>query len=410
MRLYNKARKAELLSRYNLDAIVATSPVSVYYFTGFDCWMYRTFREGMDQAGAPESLRQAYAVVPQEGEPILVCGTDVFDFTDEPEVEVRPYGGWKGKPVERGTAQGSVARYRRCVSFEKESPEAALLTSLDSLGVARGRLAVEPGNMNVRTKATLARKDGLTVLDGTQLVRQIRMVKTAEELRRIRAAAEITERGMIKALATAKPGMAAGRMTRVFRQLVSTSGAEVDHFTYSPNGLGMTDREDHIIGNKGCMFIDCGCRYRQYYSDTGTTILLSSGGNKEAAIYERMWNVFESCADELRHGTLPSEILGGFEARYRKQGVKGVDYEGHGIGLEPRETPVIGHTSYRMISDDVSSQDVNAPLEAGMVINLESSLFLPGRASYQLEKTFLIGHRRATEMTPLRKSVLLTCR
>ena len=68
------------MSKHGLKAIVATSPINVYYFSEFDCWMYRGFKEYFHNPGAPDLLMQAYAVVPFEGEPALIVKADTDGF------------------------------------------------------------------------------------------------------------------------------------------------------------------------------------------------------------------------------------------------------------------------------------------------------------------------------------------
>ena len=92
--LYNRKRAAEYLKEYNLAAVVATTPFSVAYFTDFDCWQYRDFRENMATPGASNSLLQTYAVIVPDHDPTLVTSTGSVQFTDELSgIERRTYGG-----------------------------------------------------------------------------------------------------------------------------------------------------------------------------------------------------------------------------------------------------------------------------------------------------------------------------
>ena len=87
--LYNRKRAAEYLEEYNLAAVVATTPFSVAYFTDFDCWQYRDFRENMATPGASNSLLQTYALYAPDHDPVLVTSTGSVQFTDERKTNMK---------------------------------------------------------------------------------------------------------------------------------------------------------------------------------------------------------------------------------------------------------------------------------------------------------------------------------
>ena len=90
-------------------------------------------------------------------------------------------------------------------------------------------------------------------------------------------------------------------------------------------------------------------------------------------------------------GTTPSEVMEVFEKLYEKKGIRDADYQGHGIGLEPREYPIMGRGGAKTVADQVVEQDTDIPLEPDMVISLETSLYEFGRGSYEVERTYVVG-------------------
>ena len=149
--------------------------------------------------------------------------------------------------------------------------------------------------------------------------------------------------------------------------------------------------------------VDCGVMYRQYYSDTGTTVVF--GSNPEAEKTHRaLWEIFESHVDLLAPGKRPSAILTAFARSYEKKRLKGVGYQGHGIGLQTREHPIINYTDHKRISDDVVDISVDIPFEEGMVINIETPMDVHGQGAYQVERTFQITRKGPSELTPKRES------
>jgi Xaa-Pro aminopeptidase len=72
--LYNKERAIQVMEKYGVDALVATLPENVYYFTGFAAWMNRTYKEWQNMPGASTRRGQTYAVFSKErpDNPVLV--------------------------------------------------------------------------------------------------------------------------------------------------------------------------------------------------------------------------------------------------------------------------------------------------------------------------------------------------
>src|SRR5579864_719427 len=70
--LLNRVRAIEFMRHYKLDAIVATSPATITYFTDYFCWLDQLFKEYMTVPGASSEIAQRYAVFPLQGEPALV--------------------------------------------------------------------------------------------------------------------------------------------------------------------------------------------------------------------------------------------------------------------------------------------------------------------------------------------------
>src|SRR5271155_5197631 len=93
--LVNQKRAEELMGRYDIRALIATTSTNVSYFTGYDCWSYRSFRENMMKPGAPESLVQSYGFLSPRRKPVLVTSTFTAPFPVEGGVEIRSYGSVK---------------------------------------------------------------------------------------------------------------------------------------------------------------------------------------------------------------------------------------------------------------------------------------------------------------------------
>ena len=91
-----------------------------------------------------------------------------------------------------------------------------------------------------------------------------------------------------------------------------------------------------------------------------------------------IWETVDEVADFVEPGTTPSAAMERFRRAYERRNIPELDYYGHGIGLEPREYPIMGLGGPRG-RDGVVRTTTEIPLEAGMVISLETSLYEFGK-------------------------------
>jgi Xaa-Pro dipeptidase len=404
--LYNKERANEYLKEHDLKALVATTTFSVAYFTDFDCWQYRDFRENMGTPGASNSMMQCYAVVAPDEEPVLVTGTGSAQFANElPNVRLLTYGGpgVKNFPAKKRDEDRVFTIQRDALASAKPTPQEALLAALEELGVRKGRVGIEYSNLSKASKKHITKHaKKVDWLDATEFARLIRMVKTPEEVARMKKAAEITERGLNKSFETARAGVAASDVYQAYLSEVAHHGAVPDHFIYTPKGLGISSSPNYRFSDGEFQMIDCGVIYKQYYSDTGWTMVIK--GNKEAEkTHQVLFEILQSHLDVLVPGAKPSAILKAFAGSYKKAKLDGVGYQGHAIGLQTREHPVINYTKYKRIADDIVDIGVDIPLEEGMVINIETPMDVRGKGAYQVEMSFHIGKSKPVQLNPKRE-------
>src|SRR5690242_14586506 len=72
MVLVNRDRALGLMRQYSLDALVASSPRNVLYFSDYHCWLDPLFKGYMMRPGAPSDLSHNFAVLPADGDAALV--------------------------------------------------------------------------------------------------------------------------------------------------------------------------------------------------------------------------------------------------------------------------------------------------------------------------------------------------
>lgn len=287
-------------------------------------------------------------------------------------------------------------------------------------------LDVVPVALCERWKSILG-KD--TMEDLTQIIKDVRLVKSEFEIDQTRKSGEIVERVFEKAKGIIKEGMreididaellAEGRkrghqgflrMRGLNQEMMSvyvthgysttiTSGADVPI-----SGIGLT----HAIGQGASVnvvkrgipvIVDYGGGYNGYITDE--TRVYAAGALKE--LFHKPYEVARDIIDETmvfaREGTDATEIFAkafdrvkaaGLQDHFMGHGEGQVAFIGHGLGLEINELPVIT-PRHRMV------------LKEGMVFAFEPKFIFPGEGAIGIEVDFVVrknGLERVTN-TPV---------
>ena len=393
--LFHRARALEYMRRYQLDALVATTPVNVLYFSDYSCWLDSAFKQYMRNPGAPNRWFEFYAVFPLEGEPALVINGTYAPYAAQSWVrDLHLIGSPK---LDTALQPADVAASERHIlellekAQSRASPAEGLLSVLKGLSLSEARIGVELEGMAPETREKIARAlPKASIKDCSSLIRLIRMVKSPEELARLRRAAEIGEQAGMESLALARSGVRFGELTQRYHEQLVRLCAEFDHFDYVERGLGLASATHYELRSDDVMFVDWGCIYQHYFSDTGTTLAVSEPPAELQARHAALRACMAAATDVLRAGVKASAVQAAMQQALADRGVTACRPHGHGLGLEVRDYPIIVPDNGLRIRDDCVDVPSDLTLEADMVINLEASMFLPAAGSLQIEQSFVV--------------------
>ena len=388
--LLNSARALDLMRQARLDALVITSPVNIRYFTDYWLWSDDLFREYMLSPGASSSRLQFYAIYPVDGEPALVLPPlSAANASDSWVKDIYVHG---ESPFERplrppvSSADQILARLSQWT--QAGTPLEAVTAALQHRGLAASRLGVELEGLLPAVQDELRRKlPKAEIADATNLVRLIRSVKSSTEIELLKRSAEINELAALEALRTAGPGLSVKRITETFRIVVARNGANFDHAAFGMQGLGLATEPDWHLTDE-FLFADFGCIYAGYFSDTGFTLAI--GRVELSQEYEALLAGIRAGVSALRPGAPSSLVQGEMKKALADHNIRVCFPHGHGLGLEIRDYPILVPPNGSRIRDGCVDVSSDLSLEAGMVINLEASLWYPGTGSLQVEQTFEI--------------------
>lgn len=394
--LFNRPRAVALMQQHSLDVIVATSAVNVRYFSDYFCWTDSSFKEFMLGSGSSNYSMPIYSVFLKEsGQTILIISPSTA--TDAPRnknVQIYTYG--KPSIDLSGYDPEKVPEQRELFDTLRDSSASSSATDVlinylvsEKLDAARIGLEMEGLNPLFRDRI-LDRLPRAETLDCSELLRVLRMVKSDDEITRLKRAFRVAEGAAMESLSQARAGISMQELINTYKVLIAQGGMDFGHFAYGLQGTGIATQKDYILRRGDFLFVDFGCLNRGYYSDAGLTLAVGDPGSAPQKVYSAFVQCQERAAQLMKPGVKSSAVAEAMHAVLMEKGITGCLPHGHGLGLEIREYPLVYRDNGRRITDgciDISSDIV---LEKDMVPVLEVSLFQFGLGSVHLEKSFRV--------------------
>ena len=402
---FNQARALQWMDECGLDVLIATSPVNVTYFTDYACWITTLLRDYMMSPGTSEHLSAMYAAFSRDERSCLVI--DPMLAVNAADVWVDDLCTYSASGYERAAGAGSQFESDRrlyeslAASAGDESATDALVTWLKTHRLSDSRIGIEMAGLRPDAADQLRRQlPDAQIMDCTNLIRIIRVVKTHTEISLLRKAAQISEDACMAVLDSARPGTAIQELVQGYREQIASRGADFDHYAYAVRGNGIATRVDYTFTEGSYHFIDYGCIYQGYFSDTGLTLAIGEPASHVIDEYEALCDCHERAVAQMRPGARSSTVANAMHAALADAGITDEFPHGHGLGLEVRDYPIIVPDNGLRIADDCIDLPSDLPLEENMVVNLEIGIMRFGCGSTQYEQTLLITADGCEQLTP----------
>jgi len=379
----------EKLRAHNVDGMIVTQNVDLYYFTG--------------------SMQAGYACIPAEGEPVFFVRRSVARAREESSVRVEPLDSM------RSLAERLAGAYPPL----RADASPTLATEFDVLPV-REMQRLEKALPHVRW------------VDGSNWVREIRMIKSSDEIAVIRRAAALVNEAFEHAAARARAGMPEFelmaniehymrlrghlgfmRMRSYNQELITgmvAAGAAAAMPTYfdgpaggqglspaSPQSSGMRP-----IGRNEPILVDIGCCIDGYVIDQTRTMVIGELPPDLMRAYDVAVQILRAVEAKLKPGAICEDLYidalkqaanAGLGDHFMGYGEDRVKFLGHGIGLEIDEFPVL-------------ARGFAYALQPGMVIAIEPKFTFPGRGVVGIENSYLITESGFEKLTFAREGVV----
>ncbi|EAY30237.1 Xaa-Pro dipeptidase, putative [Microscilla marina ATCC 23134] len=231
------------------------------------------------------------------------------------------------------------------------------------------------------------------VTDARPLWLQSRLIKTPEEVNRLRRAVEITEIAFLHTINAVQVGISEKELAIIFNMAVVKAGGDpylavIGAGTYGayPNHIP----GDYCIKAGDLIRWDMGCSYQGYVADIARTTCVGKPNKLQTERWEAVLAGQMAALNAIYPGQLAAEVYSiGMQAA-RENGLPDIKRKhiGHGIGIDMYEPPSI-------------SPNETLSLEAGMVFELEVLFYELGFGSVQVEDTIHVtpdGYERFTTL------------
>jgi Xaa-Pro dipeptidase len=350
-----------LVSDAGLSAILAGVGADMRYLAGY---------------AAMPLERLTMLVIPADGQPSLVV----------PRLESAP----------ARLAPPAAAGLLPVVTWDEGEDAYSLVVSLlrDALGSSAApamRLAVTDDLPARHLLPLRERLEGARLSLASRLLREIRMVKDADEIALLTLAAQAADRVVAAIVAGRLVGRTEADVAREVRERLVDEGHDEAMFAVVGSGPNSAsphhEASDRVIRAGEPIVLDIGGMLGGYGSDTTRTLWVTGGdpSNGPDERFRHLFSVLLSAQAAATRAIRPGVACEAVDAAARRP-IEAARYgeaffhrTGHGIGLEGHEEPYI-------IAGNAE------PLRHGMAFSVEPGIYLPGEYGARIEDIVVCGH------------------
>lgn len=332
------------MTQQGLDAVLITSPKHVYYLTGFYTDPHERFL-GL--------------ILPAVGEPSLIVPA-----------------------LDREAAAAASAVQKIYTHTDVQNPyevlKQTLPTGLNQLGIEKSHMTVD------RFEAMSEVVGASRYVDVEEPLREMRLIKSADEVQRIKHAVELIEEALRETLKTVKPGLTEMEIVAELEYQMKRVGAEGPSFDTmvlagEKSALPHGRPGDRRVQEGELLLFDIGVAANGYVSDITRTFAVGEINDQLRDIYETVLAANEAAIAEVRPGVTFAHLdkTARDVIAARGYGDYFIHRLGHGLGMEVHEYP------------SVHGQN-EEKLRAGMVFTIEPGVYLPGVGGVRIEDNVLV--------------------
>ncbi len=376
-------RIKDVMDREGLDALLAASPENVFYLS--DLPTLYTSPNRLLYVVRNDSPSLCLFLKDGDAKLILTAAAVELAKLHSWVEDIRPYrtGVYIVRPKEQEVKEFAVDAYE------------ALEKTVKELGVKR--IGYDAGVVSKQIADNISRcvKGLVELVDATEVFKELRMIKSEEELRRYRKANEILCKAIWKVISEMRVGVEERELVALIKETILKEGGDSWHQTTiavgPQNGPNIYNQPSGRRLKKGDIVrIDVGCVYRGYSADLSVTVAIGEAPPEAKKIFNVIETAERMLIDECRPGVRACDIfkLGEdyvkkeLDPNYRRGNL------GHGIGIELYDRPFI-------------SANDTTELSPGMTLSIEVPYHKYGLSGFNMEDSVIItksGHEVVSDL------------
>ena len=359
--LLNVPKLRKLMKMEGLSVLMAFSPEDVFYASGF--YPLEPYKE------------LCTAIISREGKTVLLV----------PKYEEGsiPVDCWAGD--QRFYGKYYVERSID-IEVESEDPIKVISSILHEMGVEKGVIGIDiecTTPLTVDLYEKLRKELPKAEFKGAYTIfRELRIIKSNEEIRRIKKAVKALEEALLRTYENVREGITELELVREFKVELIRKGAEC---LFAEMGAGVRSgfptfyQTEYKIKKGDVIHFDVGATVEGYCSDMARNAVLGKPSVKQKRVHEAQLVAQQKVFEAIRPGVMALELFNIAQEAVRKAGYP--EYRrhqmGHGIGLGLHEDPHISPTNDRA-------------LEPGMVLCIEVPYYIANFGGFNLEDVVLV--------------------
>jgi Xaa-Pro aminopeptidase len=362
---FDAKRLDRLMDEAGMDVLLATSKHNVQYMLGG----HRSiFFDYMDAIGVSRYLP---IVVYPKGAPDKAAyfGHRLEGF----QREVKPF--WT--PEAQTNSSGALDTMKRATDY------------LQKAGFAGKRIGIETTFMPMDAGTALRKAlPNADIQDALVVLERQRLRKSPEELAMLRTSSEKVIDSMLATIAQHGPGSTKAEITETLRREEVNRGLTFEYCLIAAGNSHNRAPSPQRWEKGDVLSVDSGANYHGYIGDLARMAVLGEPDAELEDLLGEIETIQRAAFKPIKAGAMGGEIYAAGEALVAKSKLhNNLEFLAHGMGLVSHEAPHLTSTGPVPYTDE----DAHRPLEAGMVISVETTLKHPSRGFIKLEDTIAVN-------------------
>jgi len=235
---------------------------------------------------------------------------------------------------------------------------------------------------------------GVELIESDDIIKTLRMVKTEEEVEKIKKAVNVAEASLIETLNMVKPGVTEREIAARLEYEMKKRGGNPSFETIAVSGnrsaIVHGTPSDKKISQGEFLLIDFGAIVDGYCSDITRTFAIGEPSDEMVSVYNIVYEAQKEAREAARAGITGAELHNVAKTIISNAGYG--EYFGHGLG----------HGLGMEVHEHPSANPLNTePLPEHSVITIEPGIYLPNKFGVRIEDDVFLTKEGCIVLTSL---------